>query len=164
MLGRSVRVAGEALNDAIALYLRKAHDLLIGERTAEQIKIEIGSAAPLDEPLTMEVKGRDQVKGLPRTVMVWDAEIREALAPTVRIIVQAVKDALEKSPPEIASDIYERGIVLTGGGSLLRKLDARLRHETDLPVHMAADPLSSVVAGAGRILGDLELLRRLTID
>ncbi len=164
VVGRSVRVAGEAMNDAILDYMRKSRGLLVGERTAEQIKIEIGSAAPLDEPRTMEVKGRDQTKGLPRTVMVGDAEIREAIAPTVRVIINAIRDALEKAPPEIASDIYERGVVLTGGGSLLNKLDERLRIETQLPVHLAEDPLSSVAVGAGKILGDLDLLKRLAIE
>jgi rod shape-determining protein MreB and related proteins len=162
--GRSVRVAGEAMDDAIIQYMRKARDLLIGERTAEQIKMTIGSAAPLEESLTFEVKGRDVVRGVPRTVMVGDGEIREALSPTVRTIVVAIRDALEHTPPEIASDIYERGIVLTGGGSLLKKLDERLRRETELPVHLAEDPLSSVVKGAGQVLGDLELLKRLSFD
>ncbi|MGE5360515.1 MAG: rod shape-determining protein [Bacteroidales bacterium] len=162
--GKSVRVAGEAMDEAIIQYMRKARDLLIGERTAEQIKIAIGSADPLDEPLTMEVKGRDQLRGVPRTVVVKDAEIREALASTVRTIILAVMDALERTPPEIASDIYERGLVLTGGGSLLQKLDERLRRETELPVHMAEEPLSSVVKGAGKILGDLQLLKRLSMD
>ncbi len=164
VVGRSVRVASEAMNDAIVQYMRKSRELLIGEVTAEQIKIEIGSAAPIESPQTMEVKGRDQGRGVPRTVIVRDAEIREALAPIVRIIVQAVRDALERTPPEIASDIYERGIVLTGGGALLRKLDERIRVDTDLPVHMAEDPLSSVVVGAGKILENLELLKRLTLD
>ncbi len=164
VVGASVRVAGEAMDDAILQYLKKSRGLLIGERTAEQIKIEIGSAAPLDKPERMEVKGRDLAKGVPRTVMVGDAEIREALAPTVRIIIQAIKDALERTPPEIAADVYERGVVVTGGGSQLKKLDQRLRDETQLPVHLAEDPLSSVVVGAGKILGDVELLKRLTIE
>jgi rod shape-determining protein MreB len=162
--GRSVRVAGDAMNDAIIDYMRKSRDLLIGEATAEQVKIEIGSAAPLDTPAALEVKGRDQVRGIPRTVVVKDAEVREALAPITRMIIQAIRDALEKTPPEIASDIYERGIVLTGGGSLLKKLDERLRTETELPVHMAEDPLSSVVRGAGAVLSDIALLKRLAMD
>ncbi len=161
---QSLRVAGDAMNEAIIDYMRKSRDLLIGEQTAEQIKIEIGSAAPLDDKRTIEVKGRDLARGVPRTAMVSDSEIREALAPTIRVIIQAVKDALEKTPPEIASDIYERGIVLTGGGSLLQKLDDRLRAETQLPVYMAEDPMSSVVQGAGKILGNLDLLKRLSMD
>jgi rod shape-determining protein MreB len=162
--GKSVRVAGEAMDEAIIQYMKKARELLIGERTAEQIKIAIGSADPLDEPVTMEVKGRDQVRGVPRTVIVKDGEIREALAATIRTIVQAIRDALERTPPEIAADIYERGLVLTGGGSLLQKFDERLRRETELPVHMAEDPLSSVVRGAGKILADMQLLKRLSMD
>ena len=161
---RCLRVAGDAMNDAILDYMRKSRDLLIGEQTAERIKIEIGSAAPLEEPLAMEVKGRHQVQGVPRTVIVRDTEIREALEPTVRAIVQAIMDALEKTPPEIAADIFEAGIALTGGGSLLRKLDARLREETKLPVNTAEDPQASVVLGAGKILGDPELLKRLSFS
>lgn len=164
VLGASLRVASEAMNDAIVQYMRKTRELLIGECTAEQVKIEIGSAAPLEQRQEMEVKGRDLSRGVPRTAMVSDGEIREALAPTVRIILAAIKDALEKAPPEIASDILERGVVLTGGGSLLKKFDERLRSETQLPVHMAEDPLSSVVVGASRILGDMNLLKRLSID
>ncbi len=164
VVGASVRTAGEAMDDAILLHMKKSRGLLIGERTAEQVKIDIGSAAPLDEPQELEVKGRDLAKGVPRTAMVTDSEIREALAPPVRTIILAIKDALERTPPEIAADIYERGIVVTGGGSQLRKLDERLRDETQLPVHLAEDPLSSVVVGAGKILGDVELLKRLTIE
>jgi rod shape-determining protein MreB len=161
---RSLRVAGDAMNDAILDYMRKSHGLLIGEQTAERIKIEIGSATPLDEPIEMEVKGRHQVRGMPRTVVVRDAEIREALEPTLRIIVQAVKDALEKTPPEIAADIFESGIALTGGGSLLRNFDVRLREETSLPVNNAEDPMACVVEGAGKILGNPDLLKRLSMS
>jgi len=161
---RCLRVAGDAMNDAIIDYMRKSRDLLIGEQTAERIKIEIGSAAPLDESVEMEVKGRHQMHGVPRTVVVRDAEIREALEPTLRTIVQAVKDALERTPPEIAADIFESGIALTGGGSLLRNFDARLREETRLPVNNAAEPMACVVQGAGKILGNLDLLKRLSMS
>jgi rod shape-determining protein MreB len=159
-----LRVAGDAMNAAIVDYMKKSHNLLIGEQTAERIKIDIGSAAPLDEPVEMEVKGRHQIRGVPRTVVVRDGEIRQALEPTVAAIVQAVKDALEKTPPEIAADIFESGIALTGGGSLLRNFDARLREETSLPVNNAEDPLGCVVQGAGKILADADLLKRLSMS
>ena len=138
--------------------------MLIGERTAEQIKVEIGSAAPLDGGLTMEVKGRHLLEGVPRTVIISDSEIREALAEPVRLIVLAVRDALERIPPELSADIYDRGVVLTGGGALLRNLDQRLRNETGLPVMVAENPLTSVVLGAGKMLTDLALLRKVTND
>ena len=157
---RSVRVAGNEMDEAIIDYMKKSHSLLIGERTAEQIKIEIGSAAPLEEVLTMEVKGRHLMQGVPRTVTVSDQEIRSALGETVGVLVRSVRDALERVPPELAADIYERGIVLTGGGSLLRNLDTRLRDDTQLPVILAEDPLSSVVLGAGKMLDDHALLKR----
>jgi rod shape-determining protein MreB and related proteins len=162
--GRSLRVAGDAMDDAIMQYLRKACGLLIGERTAQAIKMEIGSAAPLESPLRMEVRGRHVAEGVPRIVTVCDTEIREALAEPLRQIVQAVRDALEKIPPELSSDIFDRGIVLTGGGALLRKLDHRLREEVGLPVMVAENPLTSVVLGAGKILTDLPLLRKVTSD
>jgi rod shape-determining protein MreB len=162
--GKSVRIAGNELDDAIIQHARKAHSLLIGERTAERIKIAIGSAAPLDERLTMEVKGRHLTEGLPTTVLMDDDEIRKAMAEPVRAIVQAVHDALELIPPELSADIFDRGIVLTGGGSLLKSLDRRLREETGLPVTLAEDPLSSVVLGAGQMLSDFDLLRRISMD
>ncbi len=162
--GKSVRIAGNELDEAIIQYARKAHSLLIGERTAEQIKIEIGSAAALDQPLTMEVKGRHVSEGRPKTVTMNDEEIRKALSEPVRSIVQAVHDALERIPPELSADIFDRGIILTGGGSQLKNLDRRLRDETGLPVQMAEDPLTSVVLGAGRMLSDFPLLRRVSLD
>ena len=158
--GRSLRVAGDAMNEAIALYMRKAKCLHVGERTAEQIKMELGSASPLDKPMTMEVKGRHVSEGVPRTVTVCDQEIREALADPLRQIVQAVRDSLERIPPELCADIYDRGVVLTGGGAMLRNLDKRLADETGLPVLVAENPLTSVVVGAGMILSDLPLLRK----
>ena len=158
--GRSLRVAGDAMNEAIASYLKKAHNLLIGERTAEQIKWEVGSAAPLDETLKMEVKGRHVSQGVPRTVTICDHEIREALGDPLRQIVQAVRDSLERVPPELCADIYDAGMVLTGGGAMLRKLDQRLAQETGLPVLVAENPLTSVVVGAGMILSDLALMKK----
>jgi rod shape-determining protein MreB and related proteins len=158
--GRSLRVAGDAMNDAITTYMKRACNLLIGERTAEQIKMELGSAAPLDEPLKMEVKGRHAFEGVPRTVEIWDAEVREALAEPLRQIVQAVRDSLERIPPELSADIYDRGMILTGGGAMLRNLDQRLAAETGLPVLVAEHPLTSVVMGAGMILSDLPLMRK----
>jgi rod shape-determining protein MreB len=162
--GKSVRIAGNELDEAIIQHARKAHSLLIGERTAEQIKIAIGSAAPLDEPLSMEVKGRHVSEGRPKTVVMDDTEIRKALSEPVRAIVQAVHDALERIPPELSADIYDRGIILTGGGSQLKNVDRRLREETGLPVQVAEDPLSSVVLGAGKMLTDFDLLRRISLE
>ena len=162
--GRAVRVAGNELDEAIILHARKAHNLLIGERTAEQIKIEIGSAFPLDRPLTMEVKGRHLSEGRPVTVTMNDEEIRKALMEPVRAIVQAVHDALERIPPELSADIFDRGIILTGGGAMLKNLDRHLREDTGLPVQLAEDPLSSVVLGAGMMLSDFSLLRRVSLD
>ena len=143
--------------------MKRAHSLLIGDRTAEQIKW-VGSAAPLDSPMSMEVKGRHMVQGVPRTVTVTDREIREAMAEPVRLIVIAVRDALEKVPPELSADIYDRGVVLTGGGALLRNLDKRLRDETGLPVLVAENPLTSVVLGVGKMLTDVALLKRVACE
>jgi rod shape-determining protein MreB len=161
---KSVRVAGNAMDEAITQWVRKEHNLLIGERTAERIKMEIGSAAPLDASKKIEVKGRHQLEGKPTTIMISDGEIREALAEPIRLIVQAVRDGLERTPPELAADICDRGIVLTGGGALLQKMDERLRMETGLPVQVAEDPLSSVVLGAGKMLSDFNLLRKISIE
>ncbi len=161
---KSVRVGGDEMDMAIIDHMKRQHGLLIGERTAEQIKIEIGSAAPLEAPREMEVRGRHLLEGLPKSVIVSDGEIREALKSTVDVIVHAVRGALEKIPPELAADIYDRGVVITGGGSLLRNLDERLRNDTELPVQMAEDPLTSVVRGAGRMLSNLELLKKLAMD
>lgn len=162
--GRSVRIAGNELDDAIIQHVRKAHNLLIGERTAERIKIELGSAASLEQSLSMEVKGRHLSEGVPKTIKIHDEEIRRALSEPVRAIVQAVHDALERIPPELSADIYDRGIIMTGGGALLKNLDKRLREETGLPVQIAEDPLSSVVLGAGKMLSDFDLLRRISMD
>jgi rod shape-determining protein MreB len=161
---KTVRVAGNKMDEVIIEYLKREHSLLIGERTAEEIKIEIGSAFPLEERMTMQVKGRHLIEGLPKTITITDEEIREALAETVNVIVDAVRVALERTPPELSADLVDRGIVLTGGGSLLRNLDKRLREDTGLPVAMAEDPLSSVALGAGKMLSDFALLRKLSID
>jgi len=161
---KSVRVAGNEMDEALIQYIKKKYNLLVGERSAEQIKFEIGSAFPLDEPMTMEIKGRDLIEGIPKTLTVTDAEIREALQEPVSIIVNAVRVALERTPPELCADIVDRGIVLTGGGSLLRNLDRLLREETGLPVSVAEDPLSSVVLGTGKMLSDFDLLRKISLD
>jgi rod shape-determining protein MreB len=161
---RSVRIAGNAMDEAIINYVKKEHDLLIGERTAEKIKMELGSAAPLSDEKEMEVKGRHVLEGKPTTVILNDGQVREALAEPVRMIVQAVRDGLERIPPELSADVYDRGIVLSGGGALLQRLDDRLRRETGLPVSVAEDPLSSVVLGAGKMLSDFALLRKVSID
>jgi len=161
---KSVRVASNEMDEAIIQYIKRKYNLLIGERTAEQIKIEIGSAFPLDEPLTMEIKGRDLVEGIPKTLTLTDAEVRESLAETVGILVDAVRVALEKTPPELSADIMDKGIVITGGGSLLKNLDRRLREETGLPITIAELPLDSVALGTGAMLADVDLLRKISVD
>jgi rod shape-determining protein MreB and related proteins len=161
---RSVRVAGNEMDDAVMQYLKRKYNLLIGERTAEAIKMEIGSAYPLDRPLTMEIKGRNLIEGVPKTLTINDSEIREALGECVATIVNAIRVALERTPPELSADISDRGIVLTGGGGLLKNLDKRIREETGLPVSIADDPLASVVLGTGRMLSDFRLLRKISID
>jgi rod shape-determining protein MreB and related proteins len=161
--GRSLRVAGGEMDDAIIQHMKRTHNLLIGERTAEKIKCDIGSAAPLEAPLRMQVKGRHLSEGLPRTVMVNDAEIREALAEPIKAIVKAVREALERVPPELSGDIYDRGVVLTGGVALLRKIDKHLENETGLRVILAENPLDTVVLGAGHLLTNRELLNRVAL-
>ena len=161
---RSVRVAGNEMDDAIMQYLKRKYNLLIGERTAEAVKIQIGSAYPLDRPITMEIKGRNLIEGVPKTLTIDDSEIREALGECVATIMNAIRVALERTPPELSADISDRGIVLTGGGALLRNLDKRIREETGLPVSIAEDPLASVVLGTGKMLTDFKLLRRIAIE
>jgi len=161
---RSVRVAGNEMDDAIIQYIKRKYNLLIGERTAEQVKIEIGSAFPLDEEMTMEIKGRDLVEGVPKTLIVSDEEIREALSETVATIVEAVRVALERTPPELSADIMDKGIIIAGGGSMLKNLDKRLREETGLPVTLAEDPLACVALGTGQMLTDFNLLRKISIE
>jgi len=157
---RAIRVAGNEMDESIIQYIKRKHNLLIGERSAERVKMEIGSAAPLEEPLTMDIKGRDLIEGIPKTVTLTDEEVREALSDAILAIVNAVRVALERTPPELSADIMEKGIVLTGGGALLKNLDLRIKSETGLPVFLAEEPLSSVVIGTGKMLEDLELLRR----
>ncbi len=157
---KSIRVAGDEMDAAIVEYLRKTYNLMIGERTAEEIKIRIGSAYPLEEELSMDVRGRDLIAGLPKTITITSVEIREALHPPVREIVDASKVTLEHTPPELASDLIDRGIVMAGGGSLLRGLDKLIAEETGLPVHIADDPLTAVVLGTGQTLNMPVRLRR----
>ncbi len=161
---RSVRMAGNQMDEAIMNYLKRKYNLLIGERTAEQIKIEIGSAFALEKPLTMEIKGRNLIEGVPKTITVDDSEVREALSECVGTIMNAIRVALERTPPELSADISDRGIVLTGGGALLKNLDKRIREETGLPVSIADDPLASVVLGTGKMLSDFKLLRKISIE
>ncbi|MBD3275666.1 MAG: MreB/Mrl family cell shape determining protein [Candidatus Marinimicrobia bacterium] len=150
----SVRVAGDELDEAIVEHFKREHNLLIGERTAENIKLTVGSAVPMDEVM-ITVKGRNLVTGIPKTIEIPSDEVREALKDTIDIIVNSIKKALERTPPELSSDILDRGIILAGGGALLKGLDQRLRQEADLPVHVAEEPLLSVVRGTGKVLDDL---------
>ncbi len=157
---KSIRIAGDEMDMAIIEYLRKTYNLMIGERTAEEIKIRIGSAHPLDEELNMDVRGRDLIAGLPKTINITSVEIREALQDPVQAIVDASKSTLEHTPPELAADLIDRGIVMAGGGSLLRGLDKRIAEETGLPVHVADDPLTAVVMGTGETLNMSAVMRR----
>lgn len=156
---QSVRLGGDELNEDIINYFRRNHNLLIGERTAERIKCEIGSAAPLDEELEMITKGRDLVNGVPRTRQVTSKGVREAISESINTIVEAITKSLEQTPPELSADILDRGIMLTGGGALLNNLDKLITETTDLPVHIAEDPLTAVVRGTGAILENLDYYR-----
>ena len=156
---QSVRVAGDELDDAIIQFVKKEHSIAIGDRTAEEIKISMGSAWPLEEEMRAEVRGRDLVTGLPKTIVLTTEEVREAIAEPVQAIVDAVKATLDKTPPELAADIMEQGIMLTGGGALLRGLDLRLGHETGMPIHIADNPLHSVAIGSGQTLEEFDALR-----
>lgn len=151
----SIRIAGDEMNNAIMQFFKKNYNLLIGERTAEAIKCEVGSAVPLKEEVTIQVKGRDLVGGIPKTSEVSSVEIREALNENIAQIVEAVKQTLERTPPELSADILDRGVMITGGGALLKGLDERIRMETNLPVHVADDPLTAVVRGAGKAIDNL---------
>jgi rod shape-determining protein MreB len=155
VFSKSVRVAGDELDMAILNYMKRAYNLLIGERTAEEIKMRVGSAYPLDEELSMEVKGRDSVAGLPKTIHITSQEIREALSDTIGAMMDAVRAALERCPPELSADLVDRGFVLAGGGSLIRGIDRLLSEKTGLPVTVAEDPLSAVANGTGAVLNDL---------
>jgi rod shape-determining protein MreB len=160
VFSRSVRVAGDELDEAIAGYMKRAYNLMIGERTAEEIKIKIGSAYPIEKETSMEVKGRDLVAGLPKTLSITSQEVREALLEPISTIVDSVRVTLERCPPELSGDLVDRGLVLAGGGALLRGLDRLLQEETGLPVHVAEDPLSAVAEGTGRALSELKFLRQ----
>ena len=162
VFSRSVRVAGDELDEAIIQYMKRAYNLMVGERTAEEIKIKIGSAYPIEKETAMEVKGRDLVAGLPKTLTITSQEVREALLEPIATIVDSVRVTLERCPPELSADLVDRGLVLAGGGALLRGLDRLLTEETGLPVHVAEDPLSAVAEGTGRALNELKFLRQVT--
>ena len=159
---RSVRVAGDELDESIISYMKRAYNLMIGERTAEDIKIRIGSAAPLPKELTMEVKGRDLVAGLPKTITITSQEVRDAMADPLQQVIDGIRTTLERCPPELAADLVDRGIILAGGGALLKGLDRLIREETGLPVHIAEDPLSAVAEGTGKALQEIALLKRIS--
>jgi len=159
----SIRVAGDDMNYAIMQFFKRNHNILIGERTAEAIKCEVGSAVPLKEEITIQVKGRDLVGGIPKTTEVSSVEIREALNESIVQIIEAIRQTLERTPPELSADILDRGVMLTGGGALLKGLDDRIRMETNLPVHVAEDPLTAVVLGAGKVIDDLNQYSKVLI-
>lgn len=161
---KSVRVAGDAFNEAIVNYIKRKYALLIGESTAENVKIAIGNASPFEELKTYLVKGRDMIAGSPKTIEVNSEEVREALSGPLSVIIDATRTALERTPPELAADIVDHGIILTGGGSLLSNLDILIREKTGLPVALAEDPLTCVVRGAGKVLQDEDLLRQVTLN
>lgn len=160
VFSRSVRVGGDEFDETIVAHMKRAHNLMIGERTAEEIKIRVGSAFPLDQELTMEVKGRDLSAGLPKTVVIRSEEIRAALQEPLSSILESVRITLERCPPELSADLVDRGIMMAGGGALLRNIDRLVAQETGLPVHIADDPLSAVATGTGRVLQELSFLRR----
>lgn len=163
VFSKSIRVGGDEMDEAITNYLKRTYNLMVGERTAEEIKIEIGSAYPMEEEMTMDVKGRDLVAGLPKMISVTSEEIREALSEPIAQIVEAVRITLERTPPELSADLIEKGIILAGGGALLRGIDKLVSEETGLPVHLADDPLTAVALGTGKVLNELTYLRRLTV-
>jgi len=163
VFSKSIRIGGDEMDDAIIEYLKKTYNLMVGERTSEEIKIKIGSAYPQEEELSMEVKGRDLVAGLPKTVTITSEEVREALQEPVRAILEITKISLERTPPELAADLIEHGIVMAGGGSLLRGLDKLISEETGLPVHIADDPLTAVANGTGKVLDNIHYLKKVTV-
>jgi rod shape-determining protein MreB len=163
VFSRSIRIGGDEMDEAIIENLKKSYNLMIGERTSEDIKIKIGSVYPLEEEMTMEVKGRDLVAGLPKTVTITSEEVREALLEPIRSIVETTKITLERTPPELASDLIEHGIIIAGGGSLLRGIDKLLSEETGLPVLIAEDPLTAVVSGTGKVLNEIKYLKKVTV-
>jgi len=161
---KSVRIGGDKMDEAILQHVKRKYNMLIGESSAEDIKMTIGSAYPLDPELVMDVKGRDLVSGIPQNITITSEEVRKAISEPVDSIVQAVRIALEQTPPELAADIVDRGIVLTGGGALLKGLDSLLREETSLPITVVEDPLSTVALGSGKVLDNLDVLREVTIE
>jgi len=163
VFSKSIRIGGDEMDEAIIEYLKKTYNLLIGERTAEEVKIKIGSAYPLEEEMSLEVKGRDLVAGLPKAVTITSEEIREALQEPLRAILEMTKISLERTPPELAADLIDHGIVMAGGGSLLRGMDKIISEETGLPVHIADDPLTAVVVGTGKVLDEIRYLRKVTV-
>ncbi len=164
VFSKSIRIAGDEFDEAIISHLKKTYNLMIGERTAEEIKIKIGSAYPMEEETSLEVKGRDILAGLPKTITVSSEEVREALSETLANILEAIRIALERTPPELCSDLIDRGLILAGGGALLRGLDKLISEETGLPVHIADDPLTAIALGTGRYLSDFRLLKRLSVN
>jgi rod shape-determining protein MreB len=163
VFSRSIRVAGDKMDEAIANYIKRRYSVLIGERTAEQIKVAVGAAMPTGEELTVEVRGRDLVQGTPKSINVTEAEVRDALMEPINQIIDIVKVALEKTPPELSSDIVERGITMAGGGALLRNLDKLIHKETGIPVVVADDPISTVVLGSGAVLDQIEAMRDIIV-
>ena len=161
---RSDKIAGNEMDEAIIQFIKRKYNLLIGERTAERVKIEIGSAYPLEEPRSMEIKGRDLMAGVPKSITISDEEIREALDECIKVLVNSIRIVLERTPPELSSDIADRGIVLAGGGGLIRNLDERIGQETGLPVTLAENPLDSVVMGTSKMLSDFVLLRKIALS
>lgn len=160
----SIRIGGDELDEAIIQHVKKEYSLLLGERTSEAIKLAIASVFPMPEELIAEIKGRDLVSGLPKTITITAEEVRRAVEEPVNAIIDAIKTTLDRTPPELAADIMDKGIVLTGGGALLRGLDKRLRHETGMPVHIAEAPLQAVVLGSGRCLEEFEVLARVLVS
>ncbi len=163
VFSKSIRIGGDELDDSIINYLKRTYNLMIGERTAEEIKIRIGSSYPMEKELTMEVRGRDLVAGLPKMITITSEEIREALSEPIAQIVETVRITLERTPPELSADLIEKGIILAGGGALLRGLDKIISEETGLPVHLADDPLTAVALGTGKVLSEIKYLKRLTV-
>ncbi len=163
VFSKSIRIGGDEMDEAIINYMKRTYNLQIGERTAEEIKIRTGSAYPMEQEVVMEVRGRDLVAGLPKMTTINSDEIREALAEPIAQIVEAVRITLERTPPELSADLMEKGIILAGGGSLLRGLDKLISEETGLPVHLADDPLTAVALGTGKVLSELKYLKRLTV-
>jgi rod shape-determining protein MreB len=164
VFSKSIRIGGDEMNEAIVEYLKKTYNLMVGERTAEEIKIKIGSAYPMEEELSLEVKGRDLIAGLPKMVTVTSEEIRESLQEPMRAILEVTKMSLERTPPELAADLIEHGIVIAGGGSLLKGLDKLISEETGLPVHIAEDPVTAVANGTGKVLNEIKYLKKVTVS